>query len=135
MEYHVEVSVIEQSPADLLEEIILIDDNNDDSTVGSELSAIAKVRVLRNDKREGLIRSRIIGTKAATGEVLVFLDSHCECEPGWLEPLLFRVKANPKRLASPVINNINLFSYEIEPVSTYLRVQQMELNDMSLSQY
>lgn len=115
------VSVIEQSPSDLLEEIILIDDNNEDATIGSELSSIAKVRVLRNEKREGLIRSRIIGTKAAKGEVLVFLDSHCECEPGWLEPLLFRVKANPKRLASPVINNINLYSYEIEPVSTYLR--------------
>lgn len=37
-----------------------------------------QVVVLRNEEREGLIRSRIKGTEAATAEILVFLDSHCE---------------------------------------------------------
>ena len=115
------VSVIERSPPDLLREVILVDDNNDDASVGSELAAISKVRVFRNERREGLIRSRIKGTKAAKGQVLVFLDSHCECEVGWLEPLLSRVRDNPRRLASPVIENINLVTYDIEPVSTFLR--------------
>ena len=71
-------SVFERTPAEFIQEIILVDDNNDDATVGKELEVLEKVKVMRNDKREGLIRSRIKATKAAQGEVLVFLDSHCE---------------------------------------------------------
>ena len=66
------------------------------------------MRLLRNKERDGLIRSRIKASERATGEVLVFLDSHCEVEPGWLEPLLLRIQDNPKRLACPVIENIKL---------------------------
>lgn len=89
--------------------------------MGSELSQLDKVRVVRNEVREGLIRSRVKAANMAMAKVLVFLDSHCEVEEGWLPPLLKEVKENPRRLACPVIENIHLENFSIEPVSTYLR--------------
>ena len=80
-----------------------------------------QVRLLRNTKRQGLIRSRVVAARAALGPVLVFLDSHCEVEQGWLEPLLDRVSRDRTTIASPVIDNINSQTFQFEPVSTALR--------------
>ena len=55
-----------------------------------------KVKVLHQEKRQGLMRSRMAGIRAATADILVFLDSHIEAGIGWLEPLLFRILEDPK---------------------------------------
>ena len=49
------------------------------------------VFVLRAGVRSGLIRARLQGAKAAKGAVITFLDAHCECTEGWLEPLLAEI--------------------------------------------
>jgi polypeptide N-acetylgalactosaminyltransferase len=42
----------------------------------------------------GLMRSRLVGAAAATGETMTFLDAHIEATEGWLEPLLTEVNYN-----------------------------------------
>ena len=49
------------------------------------------VRVVRMGKRSGLIRARLKGAATSTGQVITFLDAHCECTKGWLEPLLYEI--------------------------------------------
>lgn len=41
------------------------------------------VKVVRNPKREGLIRARIGGWKVATGQITGFFDAHVEFTAGW----------------------------------------------------
>ncbi|XP_016766975.1 polypeptide N-acetylgalactosaminyltransferase 3 isoform X2 [Apis mellifera] len=111
-------SVIDRSPIQLLEEIILVDDNSDRDFLKDALDEHIKnlqvsTKVLRSKKRIGLVNARLLGANKAKGEVLTFLDAHCECTVGWLEPLLEAVAKNRTRVVSPVIDIINddTFSY------------------------
>jgi len=104
-------SVINRSPDYLLVEIILVDDASTMEHLGQKLQdavdAMDKVKLVRQKVREGLMRTRITGVKAAKAKVVTFLDSHIEATEGWLEPLLERVALNPKAVACPVIEEVN----------------------------
>ena len=65
------------------------------------------VKVIRTGKRVGLIRARLKGAQEAKGQVLLFLDAHCETTPGWLEPLLARIAEERTAIVCPVIDIIN----------------------------
>jgi len=47
-------------------------------------------------------------------QVLIFLDSHCEVNVGWLEPLLSRVKSDRRNVAIPIIDIINADSFAVQ---------------------
>lgn len=71
------------------------------------LSLPVRTLILRSTQRIGLIKARLKGARIATGEVLTFLDAHCECTQGWLESLLSVIKNDRKTVACPVIDIIH----------------------------
>ncbi|XP_078544989.1 polypeptide N-acetylgalactosaminyltransferase 6 [Lissotriton helveticus] len=109
-------SVLHSTPAILLKEIILVDDASIDVYLKDMLDSYVKqfgiVRVVRQAERKGLITARLLGASVASGEVLTFLDAHCECFHGWLEPLLARIAEEPTAVVSPDITTIDLNSFE-----------------------
>ena len=42
-----------------------------------------KVKIYRNDKNLGLIKSRLKGIRLSLGEVFFIMDSHSEVQDGW----------------------------------------------------
>ncbi|XP_074052823.1 polypeptide N-acetylgalactosaminyltransferase 12 [Macrotis lagotis] len=109
-------SVLETSPDILLKEVILVDDYSDrehlKEPLENHLSGLPKVRLIRANKREGLVRARLLGASIATGEILTFLDCHCECHDGWLEPLLERIHEDESAVVCPVIDVIDWNTFE-----------------------
>ncbi|XP_049752095.1 polypeptide N-acetylgalactosaminyltransferase 12 [Elephas maximus indicus] len=109
-------SVLETSSDMLLEEVILVDDYSDrehlKERLATELSGLPKVRLIRANKREGLVRARLLGASVAKGNVLTFLDCHCECHEGWLEPLLERIHEEESAVVCPVIDVIDWDTFE-----------------------
>lgn len=109
-------SVINRSNRKLLHELILVDDASGRTFLKHDLDVYMKtlsnqstigIRILRTNKRVGLIQSRIIGANVATGTVLTFLDAHCETTNGWLEPLLDPIAKDSSVVTCPVIDIIN----------------------------
>ncbi|XP_004389017.1 polypeptide N-acetylgalactosaminyltransferase-like 6 [Trichechus manatus latirostris] len=104
-------SIINRTPESLIAEIILVDDFSDREHLKDKLeeymARFSKVRIVRTKKREGLIRTRLLGASMARGEVLTFLDSHCEVNVNWLPPLLNQIALNHKTIVCPMIDVID----------------------------
>ncbi|XP_059053549.1 putative polypeptide N-acetylgalactosaminyltransferase 9 [Achroia grisella] len=109
-------SVINRTPNHLINEIVLFDDfsNMDNLMKPLEdyIGNVSNTILVRSKNRKGLIRSRILAITHTTAPVIVFLDSHCECTKGWIEPLLDRIKQNPTNVVSPVVDQIHDSTFE-----------------------
>lgn len=114
-------SILDRTPQKYLKEIILFDDFSEDENIISkqiqkyanlERWPINKIIIKRSDERLGLIRAKTLASRMATGEVLIFLDSHCEVTPLWIEPLLAAIRDDPKRVVVPVVDIIHPATFE-----------------------
>ncbi|CAF0774126.1 unnamed protein product [Adineta ricciae] len=117
-------SILDRTPEHLLKEIILVDDFSDmehlKKPFDDYIKPLGKVFVVRQSKREGLIRSRLAGAAVVKGDVIVFLDSHIEATEGWLEPLIEPIAANRTTVVTPVIDVIDdtTFKYNYGAVTS-----------------
>ncbi|XP_065337647.1 polypeptide N-acetylgalactosaminyltransferase 1 isoform X1 [Cloeon dipterum] len=116
-------SVLNHSPPHLLKEIVLVDDFSDREELHGKLEYYLrtrlpadKVKLVRLPERSGLIRARLAGARAASADVLIFLDSHCEVVVQWLEPLLQRIKESRTSVLIPIIDVISEKNFEYSHV-------------------
>lgn len=119
-------SLLARTPPSLLREIIIVDDNGLGDVRGdvneTELEELKKVtpkiKILTNEKREGVARCRMRGARVATGDVLVFVDSHVEMlSATWLQHLLVPIAENPRTLAAQTLDIISDLDWSYGPGS------------------
>lgn len=111
-------SILARTPPELLREIIVVDDNGlapdvrgtgvNETEFDDLLAMSGKVLILRNEAREGCARSRMVGARAASGDVLMFVDSHIEMMSAtWLQHLLLPIMENPRTMALQTLDIIS----------------------------
>lgn len=114
-------SIINTSPPHLLHEVVMVDDFSTKDHLKGKLEDYVKqfngkVKIYRNTERLGLIGTRTRGAKLSTGDVIVFLDAHCECNKNWLVPLLARIRYDRTIMAVPTIDGIDWDNFGYHPV-------------------
>ncbi len=108
------ITTVKRAPPNVIKEIILVDDGSFKEFLKEKLDKYAEkewpagfLRVIHHQKRLGLITARLTGAKIATGEVLLFLDSHCEAGANWLPPLLDPIVKDYRTVVCPFIDVID----------------------------
>jgi len=109
-------SVLNTTPPHLLYEIILVDDGStwDEYAPNGNRQLLdyiecclpPKVKFTRTNTRAGIPKARISGINLAKSDIFVILDSHIECSPGWLEPLVYKIQQDPTSFTMPMIDSI-----------------------------
>ncbi|GFO45253.1 polypeptide n-acetylgalactosaminyltransferase [Plakobranchus ocellatus] len=110
-------SILDRTSPEVLAEIILLDDLSDLPHLGlpleSYVQSLDKIRLFRATERLGLIRARNAVFQHSTGDIVIFLDSHIECFPGWLEPLVAPIVEDYRTVTFPVIEIIDPMTFQV----------------------
>ncbi|XP_077727489.1 putative polypeptide N-acetylgalactosaminyltransferase 8 isoform X5 [Canis aureus] len=72
------------------------------------------LKIIRHTKRKGLAQAHNTGREVATADVIAILDAHVEVNVGWAEPILARIQEDRTVIVSPVFDNINFDTFELD---------------------
>ncbi|XP_070505127.1 N-acetylgalactosaminyltransferase 6-like [Chironomus tepperi] len=116
-------SVFNRSPPELLKEVILVNDHSDKDycyepleTYIAEHFDVNKIRILVLGTRSGLMWARLAGARAASGDVLIFMDCHTEANINWLPPLIEPIAKDYRTCVCPYIDVINAKDYHYSAI-------------------
>eukprot|EP00928_Gymnodinium_smaydae_P019820 TRINITY_DN17631_c0_g1_i1.p1 TRINITY_DN17631_c0_g1~~TRINITY_DN17631_c0_g1_i1.p1 ORF type:complete len:736 (-),score=41.86 TRINITY_DN17631_c0_g1_i1:250-2457(-) len=108
-------SVFENTPSDVLREIVVVDDGSNppiaQKYLTPEVQRQYKVKVLRHERTVGLIGAKKTGGDAALGDIIVFFDCHVAPQPHWHEDFLRLIAENYRRMVVPQITALNIDSW------------------------
>ena len=104
-------SVFAETPADILKEIIIVDDASEprlDLMWPVAEAAKFGVKYVRLSEPAGLIGAKQAGAEAATGDIIVFFDCHVKPGKDYWVPYVTAVQENYKRVVVPTITSLNI---------------------------
>jgi len=96
-------TIFENTQSELIDKIVVIDDCSKDPIIINR----PKVIVIRNDIRQGLIRSRNIGTVYAKSQIIVSIDAHVKVASNWLPPIIERLEQKYNCIAVPMTKGLD----------------------------
>nr|XP_016997839.2 putative polypeptide N-acetylgalactosaminyltransferase 12 [Drosophila takahashii] len=111
-------SLVDRTPKHLFSELIIVDDHSDTDFWNEKLSVYffdryvlryiySKARILHLNKPVGLIEARVLASKKAKADNLVFVDAQVEFTNGWLTPLLNTISEQSLTLATPILDGLD----------------------------
>lgn len=105
-------SVYQNTPQELLHEIIVVDDGSNPplstTHLGPENQRKYKVVIKRHEETIGLIGAKKTGGDAATGDIVVFFDCHVAPQPGWHKDFTNLISENYRRMVVPHITALDV---------------------------
>lgn len=121
-------NLLARTPPQILDEILVIDDYGQqpgdregvDEEEMKHLSSLhPKVKIIKNEERQGCAGSRLAGARVASGEILMFVDSHIEMYSStWAQHIILPILENPRTVAMQMLHVISdLPGFKRNPVN------------------
>lgn len=105
-------SIFDHTPSEVLKEIVVVDDGSNPPLGQTHLppavQAKYKVKIVRHDSTQGLIKAKKSGGDAAVGDVISFFDCHVAPQPGWEKDFFRLIGENYRRMVIPQITALDV---------------------------